>query len=267
MKFPTKFSTKFPVFPVSLRCLMLFGALFGSAITGSAQQTSVYPQSLLSQNTLARLRVTTVSPYAVGRESVTMVNNKLTVTMRSFENLPEAGPAPPADDVPASTGDVILGRLPQGNYTVETFFLNRINGTLTLVGTAQFSVADDPAARAPGFPAYDYTDLWWNPSESGWGISIHTKRQATFAAWFAYDGTGKPTWYTLQGGNWRSPKSYTGAIYATNAAPNSGVGPLSNLTLALVGNGTLEFDGYDNATFTFTVNGLAGFKNITRNVF
>lgn len=264
MKFPMKFPM---TFRLRLRWLMLIGALISSAIPVIAQQTSVYPQTLLSRDTLVRLRVTTVSQYALGRESVTMVNNKLTVTMRSYENTPDAGPAPPSDDSPASTGDVILGRLPQGNYTVETFFLNRINGTLTLVGTAQFSVAEDPAARASGFPAYDYTDLWWNPSESGWGISIHTKRQATFAAWFAYDGTGKPTWYTLQGGGWRSPKSYTGAIYATHAAPNSGLGPLSNLTLALVGNGTLDFDGYDNATFNFTVNGLAGFKNITRNVF
>ncbi len=260
MKFPTKF-------PVSLRRLMLFGALFGSAITGIAQQTSVYPQTLLSRDTQARLRVTTVSPHALGRESVTMVNNKLTVTMRSYENTPDAGPAPPSDDVPASTSDVILGRLPQGNYTVETFFLNRKTGVLTLVGATQFTFAEDVAARASGFPAYDYTDLWWNPAESGWGISIHVKRQAIFGAWFAYDATGKPTWYALQGGGWRSPRSYTGAIYATNAAPNSGVGPLSNLTFSLVGNGTLDFDGYDNATFSYTVNGIEGYKNIIREVF
>lgn len=252
---------------MTFRRLMMFGALIGTAMTGFAQQISVFPQSLLSRDTLVRLRVSTVSAFALGRESVTMFNNKLTVTMRSFESTPDAGPAPPADDVSLTSGDVILGRLPQGSYTVEAVFLNRANGTLTPIGTTQFSVAEDVAARNAGFPAYDFTDLWWNPAESGWGISIHVKRQAFFAAWFAYDSVGNPTWYTLQGGGWRSPKSYTGAIYATHAAPNSGLGPLSSLTFVLVGNGTMEFDGFDNATFSFTVNGVSNFKNITREVF
>ena len=254
--------------PMTLRRLMVFGALFGSALTGFAQQISVFPQTLLSRETQVRLRVSTLSAFALGRESVTMFNNKLTVTMRSFDvNAPDAGPNPPSSDVSSTSADVILGRFPQGSYTVETLFLNRANGTLTFVGTTQFSVSEDLAARNSDYPAYDFTDLWWNPAESGWGISIHTKRQAFFAAWFAYDSSGNPTWYTLQGGSWRTPKSYTGAIYATHAAPNSGLGPLSALTFALVGNGTMDFDGFDNATFSFTVNGGSNFKNITRQVF
>ena len=246
---------------------ILLGMLLVPSFAATAQQISVFPQTLLSRDTLVRLRVSTLSPFALGRESVTMLNNKFTVTMRSFDNQPGAGPFPPSDDVATTSGDVILGRMPQGNYTVEVVFLNRSTGIITSVGTTQFSVAEDLAARDSGYPAYDFTDLWWNPAESGWGISIHVKRQSLFAAWFAYDASGNPVWYTLQGGGWRSPKSYTGAIYSTRAAPNSGLGPLSALTFALVGNGTLEFDGYDNATFSFTVNGFSNFKNITREVF
>jgi hypothetical protein len=247
--------------------IIVLGALLVPSFAATAQQISVFPQTLLSRDTLVRLRVSTLSAFAFGRESVTMLNNKLIVTMRSFENLPDAGPLPPADDVAATSGDVILGRLPQGNYTVEVVFLNRLNGTLSAIGTTQFTVAEDLGARAPGFPAYDFTDLWWNPAESGWGISIHVKRQSLFAAWFAYDASGNPTWYTLQGGAWRTPKSYSGAIYSTHAAPNSGIGPLSALTFALAGNGSIDFDGYDNATFNYTVNGITSFKNITRDIF
>ncbi|MBL0122880.1 MAG: hypothetical protein IPP88_09150 [Betaproteobacteria bacterium] len=250
-----------------IRCLILFGALITPAIGSMAQQLSVLPQTLLSRDTVARLRVTTVTPFALGRESVTMVNNKLTVTMRSFDNAPDAGPAPPADDVSTTSADVVLGRFPQGSYTVDVLFLDRKTAMFSPVGTAQFTVAEDIPARMSGFPAYDFTDLWWNPAESGWGISLHAKRNTLFAAWFVYDATGKPTWYTLQMGSWQTPNRYSGWIFATRAAPNSGVGPMSSLTVAEVGSGTLTFNSYDQADFTYTVDGVLNFKNIMREAF
>ena len=43
--------------------------------------------------------------------------------------------------------------------------------------------------------AFDYTDLWWNPEESGWGMTITHQYGVMFLAWYVYDGTGKPVWY------------------------------------------------------------------------
>ncbi len=247
--------------------LALLGALMIPSLAATAQQISVFPQPLLSRDTVAKLRVTTLAPYAYGRESVTMINNRLTVTIRSFDNAPGAGPAPPSDDISATTGDVVLGKLPQGNYNVDAVFLNRVTGTLTPIGSAQFTVSDDFAALNSGFPAHDFTDLWWNPNESGWGISIHTKRRSFFAAWFVYDAQGVPVWYTLQGGAWLSPLKYSGSVYVTHAGPNSGLGPISSVSVTLVGNGVIDFTGYDNAIFNFSVNGIVNTKNITRELF
>lgn len=252
--------------PRQIRRLMFLGALIAPAI-GMAQQLFVLPETLLSRDTVARLRVTTTIPFALGRESVTMVNNKLTVTMRSFDNAPDAGPAPPADDVSTTSADVVLGRFPQGSYTVDVLFLDRKTGSLSPAGTAQFNVGEDIGARVPGFPAYDFTDLWWNPAESGWGISMHVKRNVFFAAWFVYDAAGKPTWYTLQLGSWITPNKYSGRIFATRADPNSGLGPISSLVVTEVGGGTLIFNGYDQANFTYTVNGVLNSKNIMREAF
>ena len=38
----------------------------------------------------------------------------------------------------------------------------------------------------------DFTDLWWNPSESGWGLSLvqHPTR-AMFGVWYTYGLDGK----------------------------------------------------------------------------
>ena len=44
-------------------------------------------------------------------------------------------------------------------------------------------------------PAVDYTDLWGNPNESGWGVTLTQQFGILFAAWFVYDTTGKPIWY------------------------------------------------------------------------
>ncbi len=239
-----------------------------SLFTWQCMAQSVSPPSgtPLSRESVS-IRVSTTTPFALGRESVTLVNNKLTVTMRSIENTPDAGPAPRANDVPASSADVFLGKLPQGSYTVDVLFQYRPSGTMGYVGTTQFSVADDSAALSSAFPAYDFTDLWWNPNESGWGISIHVKRNRLFAAWFVYDPSGQPTWYTLQSGSWEAPNRYVGRIYVTHSDPNAGLGPLTSMTFADVGSGTLTFDGSSKAYFEFTVSGIQRNKNIVRQVF
>ena len=247
--------------------LVLLGALIAPAFNCAAQQVSVpLGQSMLSRERI-KINVSTTAPFSIGRESVLMVNNKITVTLRSYDAQSLPGPVPPSYYVPATNADVDLGRLPQGTYSLDVIFLSLLTSATQLVGTTQFTVAEDLVSRYAAYPAYDFTDLWWNPGESGWGMSIHVKRDVLFGAWFAYDASGKPTWYTLQGGIWLTANTYRGQIYATASNPNAGVGPLSTLTVAPVGTGTLSFSGMDQAVFTFDVNGVFGTKNIVRQVF
>ena len=42
--------------------------------------------------------------------------------------------------------------------------------------------------------ATNYTDLWWNANESGWGINFTHQGDIIFATWFTYDAAGKPWW-------------------------------------------------------------------------
>src|ERR1700712_2114545 len=53
----------------------------------------------------------------------------------------------------------------------------------------------------------DQSDLWWNASESGWGIQFVQRGSAIFATMFVYDSAGKPIWYAatmeaVGGGSW-----------------------------------------------------------------
>jgi hypothetical protein len=111
----------------------------------------------------------------------------------------------------------------------------------------------------------DYTDLWWNPAESGWGLNLvqHPSR-SIFAVWYTYGADGKRTWYHMPGGSWISANTYTGTIYATSAAPANGAFDPAAVVRTPVGAGTLTFSDASNGTWSFSINGSSGTKAITR---
>ena len=114
----------------------------------------------------------------------------------------------------------------------------------------------------------DYTDLWWNPNESGWGLNLvqHPSRMI-FAIWFTYGADGKRTWYHVPTGSWTSTNTYSGTLYATSGAAANAPFDAAAVVRTPVGTGTLTFsDGY-NGTWTYSINGTAGSKAITRLVY
>jgi lysyl endopeptidase len=117
-------------------------------------------------------------------------------------------------------------------------------------------------------PIADFTDLWWNPAESGWGLSLvqHPNR-VLFGVWYAYGLDGKRTWFVLPSGTWTNSRTYTGTVYST-------AGPAANATFdparvrtTPVGSATLTFSDANNGTFAYTINGLSGSKTISRQPF
>ena len=115
-------------------------------------------------------------------------------------------------------------------------------------------------ASAQGLPAANYTDMWWNPSESGWGISFmqHATTNQVFAVWYTYDprevsssGRNKPLWFVMPGGTWTSPTRLTGTAYVTNGVPFNQSG--SSLRNNAVGTFTFDFATASSGTFTYNV--------------
>jgi hypothetical protein len=117
-------------------------------------------------------------------------------------------------------------------------------------------------------PATNYSDMWYLPSESGWGISFvqHPPSSAcaggcVYAVWYTYDprvtdpsnpSNFVPLWIVLAGaGTWTSPTSFTGPVYVTNGVPFSQSG--SNTTVAPVGTFTFSFTDANNGTFTYNI--------------
>ncbi len=36
------------------------------------------------------------------------------------------------------------------------------------------------------------SDLWWNPNESGWGLSLSHHGDSLFAVWYTYGPDNRP---------------------------------------------------------------------------
>ena len=66
------------------------------------------------------------------------------------------------------------------------------------------------AATASNVPAQNlgtiFTDDWWNPNESGWGLIVAHQQNFMFATFFIYRADGSPYWVTR-----RHPRRRLGA--------------------------------------------------------
>ncbi|HET7730303.1 MAG TPA: trypsin-like peptidase domain-containing protein, partial [Usitatibacter sp.] len=121
---------------------------------------------------------------------------------------------------------------------------------------------------AGGGGGTDYTDLWWDPSESGWGLNLiqHPSR-IIFGVWYTYGADGKRTWFVMPDGTWTSSNTYSGPLYSTAGPSLAQSFDASKVRVSPVGHATLTFSDANHGTFAFTVNGVSGTKRITRQPF
>jgi hypothetical protein len=225
----------------------------------SVAQVSITPTNPRPQE-VVRAQVASLpisaSSFDPANRTITMAANKVTIVL---------GPTS-ADFVvlPSPTGpmDIALGQFPAGNYQVEV----RISGMPEAVGSATFSVAP----RLPAEPVQNNTDLWWNPSESGWGLNIIQHGSGiVFATWFNYGPDGKPIWYVVPEGKWSPSFEYKGPIYRTTGPEVGATFDPAAVTRTLAGSAVLTFFPADSTrmTATLTVDGRTVTRQLQRQAF
>ncbi len=239
---------------------LVLSATFAVASAAHAQIVIVPASPKFNEAVHVTTPTGTVGNWMPNSVTIAMSGNTITLTVptTSFESSPIM-----------STMDVVVGRLPAGSYDVKVVttgdFANQS------LGTGHFVVADrDTSINAP---IYDYTDMWWTPAESGWGLSV-TQHISTnlFAAWFVYGSDGRATWYVLPSGTWAdlvpgSLGTYSGQVYKTTGPYYGSPFLPANVVVTPVGNAQLKFSDYSHGTFTYTIDGVSGSKAIERQPF
>ncbi|HUL94686.1 MAG TPA: hypothetical protein VLT89_01685 [Usitatibacter sp.] len=169
-----------------------------------------------------------------------------------------------ADFVPITASEVSQA----GNLSVAFADANNASMTFTVAGVARTIPITrqvfDVAQTSP--PAIDYTDLWWNPNQSGWGLAITQQYANIFLAWYVYDANGKPVWYVASNcvvsGSSCSGTLYrtTGPVFATSFDP-------TQVQVFTVGSAIVSFVDANNAVLSYIVDGVPATKTITRQIF
>lgn len=172
---------------------------------------------------------------------------------------------------PVEIADVRLGSLAPGDYRVE------VHASLDATGTPLETLAFEVRARPeilifppPPRPITDYSGMWWNASESGWGLSLHqSATDVMFGALFVYGADGEAEWFTLQGGRWETATRWSATLYRTIGPFYAGpVFDPRRVVVQAVGNASLDFrqvpGDVGRARFTYGVDGISVTKVIAR---
>ena len=115
----------------------------------------------------------------------------------------------------------------------------------------------------------NFSDQWWNPNESGWGVSVLQQYDTLFIDLFVYATDGRPQWYTAA--VYYQPQSgrflFSGELYATTGPWFGTFFNPAAVSARRVG--TLQFDAgnTDFATLTYSVDGVLVAKSIQRQLF
>jgi hypothetical protein len=141
-------------------------------------------------------------------------------------------------------------------------FAFTINGV-----TGSKSITRQVFATGTTQPTVDYTDLWWNPNESGWGVALTQQYGMIFAAWYGYDSSGNAIWYVASS----CPvvgSGCTGDLYqVTGGSSLTSVWNGANKIVTQVGTTGFAFTDANNGIMNYTINGVAGSRIITRQSF
>lgn len=118
----------------------------------------------------------------------------------------------------------------------------------------------------------DYTNLWFNANESGWGMNVIHQERILFVTIFAYGTDRKPTWFVGPAVTFSSTSNgaeiFTGDLFATTGTPFS-TATFDPTSVTVTRVGSITFTGRADGTASVTYNvdsGTAGTGTVTKSV-
>ncbi|MDX2221011.1 MAG: hypothetical protein SF172_18500 [Burkholderiales bacterium] len=145
---------------------------------------------------------------------------------------------------------------------------------ITTPGTYYVSVGHwDPAATTGNYQILarfstattNYSDIWWNQTESGWGLALNHQDNILAGALYTFDSDGQPLFLILNGATRQPDGSYVGPLVRSRGpAFNTLPWPASQVQRTTVGSMRLNFLGSANLDISYTVNETPVNKSLTR---
>jgi hypothetical protein len=115
----------------------------------------------------------------------------------------------------------------------------------------------------------DYSDLWWNAAESGWGAHVTQQGDVIFMVLFVYDSQQRPRFFvasSMPRVEGSGADSFEGPLYSTSGPAFATAFDPARVVARAVGTASLRFNSTGAATLNYTVDGVPVAKTITRQV-
>ena len=116
----------------------------------------------------------------------------------------------------------------------------------------------------------DFSDLWFNAAESGWGVNIIQQNEIQFITMFVYAANGQPTWFvgpstSYTGTDSNGTLAFSGPLYTTTG-PYFGAGTFDPASVNARQVGFISFATNDvsGGVVVYSVDGVSVTKTVRR---
>ena len=114
----------------------------------------------------------------------------------------------------------------------------------------------------------DFSDLWFNSDEEGWGANVIQQNNVLFVTVFVNNQSNAPVWYVAsavtQVASTGTTVNFTGPLYQTTAPYFGGTFNEANVSNRQVGTLTFSASQISAATLTYSVDGVNVTKQVRR---
>jgi hypothetical protein len=140
------------------------------------------------------------------------------------------------------------------------------------ISRALAAIAASWALGAAAAGSNTYTDLWWNPQQSGWGANIAQQGDIAFVTLYVHGPDGRPTWYFAPDARKFATDAaglpaFHGPLYTANGPWFGGPFDPGSVTTRLVGSLVIEPRGGGELYLEYDVDGVTISRTIRRFTF
>ncbi len=114
----------------------------------------------------------------------------------------------------------------------------------------------------------NFSDLWWTPAESGWGVNAAQQADVMFLTFYVFGPTRQPVWYTAlvvdQGPQTDGSTLFSGNLFQSSGPYFGGPYDTSEVNTSHVGSASFRATSTTAATLTYVVGNVTVVKEIER---
>jgi hypothetical protein len=104
----------------------------------------------------------------------------------------------------------------------------------------------------------NFSDLWWNPAEPGWGLNIAQQADLMYVTFYVFSRTTQPQWYAAvllhQGTQPGGVELFSGPVYRSTGPHQSGPWDPTAVTTTAIGQAQFRATSTTDATMSWQIN-------------